>query len=59
MAEVTPLPNGPLKIDGAKLLDAAGNVVKDGEPLFLCRCGQSSNQPFCDATHKKVGFQAE
>lgn len=58
MATVTPLPNGPLKIDGASLLDPEGKLVKEGEPLFLCRCGQSANKPFCDASHKKAGFEA-
>ena len=27
-------------------------------PLFLCRCGQSSTKPFCDAAHRKAGFEA-
>ncbi|RIH81287.1 Iron-binding zinc finger CDGSH type [Calidithermus terrae] len=26
--------------------------------LALCRCGYSSNKPFCDGTHKRVGFEA-
>lgn len=30
--------------------------VKTQETFSLCRCGQSSNKPFCDGTHRKVGF---
>ncbi|MGB1697260.1 MAG: CDGSH iron-sulfur domain-containing protein [Thermoplasmatota archaeon] len=56
MASITPLPNGPYKVEGAHLLDGDGNVVKDGA-LFLCRFGQSANKPFCDGTHAKVGFE--
>jgi CDGSH-type Zn-finger protein len=25
-------------------------------PVALCRCGASSTKPFCDGTHKTLGF---
>ncbi len=50
--------NGPLMVRGdVKLLDADGNVKSDGHRMTLCRCGESSNKPFCDSTHRKNGFE--
>src|ERR1700739_2521573 len=33
-----------------------GETFKAMESYALCRCGQSSTKPFCDGTHKKIGF---
>jgi CDGSH-type Zn-finger protein len=51
--------NGPYKVTGdIELLDAAGHPVPtQGGAAFLCRCGGSTNKPFCDGTHSKIGFQ--
>ncbi|HVP41942.1 MAG TPA: CDGSH iron-sulfur domain-containing protein [Terriglobales bacterium] len=63
--KITAKKNGPFRVEGAEgeamLLDYEGNQYDlTGKPVFaLCRCGHSSNKPFCDGTHGKVGFQAE
>jgi len=30
--------------------------VEDGKSYFWCTCGQSTNQPFCDGSHKDTSF---
>jgi uncharacterized Fe-S cluster protein YjdI len=49
--------NGPLLVTGGvRVLAADGSVLYEGERAALCRCGGSSNKPFCDGTHKTNGF---
>lgn len=54
--------NGPYKVEGpARVVDADGRefVLPEGRAVALCRCGQSRTKPFCDKTHRRVGFVAE
>lgn len=54
---ITPTTNGSLKIEGpVRVFAANGDVVFQGSKTFLCRCGHSSNKPFCDGTHKRISF---
>jgi CDGSH-type Zn-finger protein len=54
---VTVTRNGPLLLRGdIRILDAEGNEVAVLEKAALCRCGGSSNKPFCDGTHRTNGF---
>ncbi len=59
---VTTRKNGPYLVQGEiKLVDADGNEIAiDGDSgmVFLCRCGDSANKPFCDGTHRTAGFEA-
>jgi uncharacterized Fe-S cluster protein YjdI len=51
--------NGPLLVSGGvRILDADGTVLYEGEKAALCRCGGSGNKPFCDGTHKQIGFRS-
>jgi uncharacterized Fe-S cluster protein YjdI len=55
--EVSVTPNGPLILRGNLRIVRAGVEIARLEKAALCRCGQSSNKPFCDGTHLKVGFR--
>jgi len=47
--------NGSLKIEGDfEIVDATGSRygLQGREVVSLCRCGRSSNKPFCDGSHK-------
>lgn len=56
---VTPRANGSLRIEGEfELQSADGRVVYRGNRVSLCRCGGSAKKPYCDGTHRTIGFQA-
>ena len=55
------LKNGPFEIPGGvTILDHSGKEYADtGEPVYLCRCGQSKSKPYCNGSHEDTGFKAE
>jgi CDGSH iron-sulfur domain-containing protein 3 len=61
LVEIKVRDNGPYKVTGpVRLIDADGGEfdVPAGESIVLCRCGHSQDKPFCDATHKRSGFES-
>lgn len=62
---VTPTADGPYMVTGdLHLLWPSGhNISLEGEAdengaIYLCRCGASKNKPFCDNSHKRIGFKS-
>jgi len=58
MAVIIVRKNGPYRVHGpVTLQDHQGNEIPvPGEVFPLCRCGHSKTKPFCDGTHKVIGF---
>lgn len=51
--------DGPLVVKHPKALkNSEGTDIELREVLALCRCGRSSNKPFCDGSHNEVGFSS-
>lgn len=55
---ITTRHNGPLYVRGNIELHAAdGTLIVEDTRMALCRCGASNNKPFCDNSHRRIGFQ--
>ncbi len=58
-AKITINTNGSIRIEGEfEILDPAGKPfgLNGRTKVSLCRCGQSAEKPFCDGTHRRIGF---
>ena len=53
-------PDGPLLVRGdVPLVDDHGTpVARRRATVALCRCGASTIKPWCDGSHKAIGFEA-
>ncbi len=56
-AEARIMEDGPLVLKGSFILyDIDGKELKHYKMTSLCRCGASNTLPFCDGTHRKIGY---
>ncbi|SEH10717.1 Uncharacterized Fe-S cluster protein YjdI [Sphingopyxis sp. YR583] len=57
---VEPQLDGPLHVRGnLEILSGTGRKVATVETARLCRCGASKTKPFCDESHRRIGFRSE
>jgi CDGSH-type Zn-finger protein/uncharacterized Fe-S cluster protein YjdI len=55
---VREMPNGPLFVRGkVRIVGQGRRVLREDTRVALCRCGHSQNKPFCDGSHRRVGFR--
>lgn len=51
--------NGPILVEGTyEIYSDTSQPVKGSKNIALCRCGASSSKPFCDGSHKEIGFDS-
>ena len=56
---IEPQLDGPLQIRGnLEILSGTGRTVAAVETARLCRCGASKTKPFCDESHRRIGFRS-
>lgn len=58
--EVVAIDDGPYFVRGAiEVKDSRGEILRSDNRMALCRCGQSGHMPFCDNTHRAIGFRSK
>ena len=49
--------DGPIVVDGQFTIIGANDLeLKPTMMTSFCRCGNSRSMPYCDGTHRKIGF---
>jgi len=57
---VTPMKNAFLKVRGPlEVVSGTGRTLDRVDKAALCRCGGSQTKPYCDGTHRTIGFVAD
>lgn len=56
---ITLAPDGPYIVKYLTSFSSQKGKIQTEETIALCRCGHSSNKPYCDGTHTKIGFSAD
>jgi CDGSH-type Zn-finger protein len=64
--KIMPVSNGPLYLINSQMPRIIENLKNSREEpiskivsVALCRCGGSKDKPFCDGTHRSLGFSSE
>jgi uncharacterized Fe-S cluster protein YjdI len=56
-AEARVMEDGPLVLKGCfRIIDTDGKELRHLKMSSLCRCGASNILPYCDGTHRKIGY---
>src|SRR5262249_46582167 len=57
---IEPQVDGPLELSGnVEITRGTGRVVARLTRVKLCRCGASAPKPFCDQSHRRIGFRSD
>lgn len=57
---IEPVADGPLHVQRSlEVATGTGKTINPTMECWLCRCGQSRDEPYCDGSHKAAGFRSE